>query len=873
MALEMSHAAPLEIAHILFIDIVGYSKLPVDLQRGAVKQLQRVVQGCSGFVGSQQNGDLLCIPTGDGMALAFWRSPETPVRCAIEVSRALRQDGEVQVRMGIHSGPVYRISDISSKENLAGAGMNLAQRVMDCGDGGHILLSSSVAEVLQDISAWSGLVHLLGDVEVKHGARLKLYSLYSDEYGNPARPQRRFIAPVNDIVNSPPSAEDQSKEPGMVAANRSKVQVQAAKPWGWLSAVVMFLFVAVAGTFWFSQNRKTVLTEKDSVVLADFANSTGDAVFDGTLRQGLAVQLTQSPFLNLVPEQQIQRTLLLMGQAPGARLASDTARQLCQRIAAAAVVEGSITRLGSEYVLGLKAVSCQSGDPLAEEQVQAARKEDVLQALSRASAQLREKLGESLSTVKKFDTPLDQATTPSIEALLAYTLGRRKYILHSDSTGAIPLFQRAIDLDPNFAMAHLSLGLCQLNLGQRGLASDSIRKAFELREHVSQWEKFAIESRYFFAVVGDLVKARKIYRLWAQIYPREVIPLSVLAGEIDPELGRYDEALVDAREALTLGPWDPEQYEVLVVAYINLNQLENARVTADEANQKKLESIDLHWHLYHLAFLQKDEREMARQVTWSLGKEGVEDLLLSYQADTAAFTGQIEKARELSRRAVASAEQAGQKETAAGFQAESAMREALFGNFAEARILATDALALSTSPDVEARAAFALAVAGGPADRLADDLAQRFPEDTTVQYIFLPVIRAQLALNRRDPAQAIKELETSAPFELGKASPEEIFPFALYPIYVRGKAFLAANNGKQAAVEFQKILDRPALVLNEPIGILALQGLARSYVLQQQPDKARASYQEFMSVWHEADDRSPIFHEASSEYSQLGGAK
>ena len=872
MALEVSHAAPLEIAHILFIDIVGYSKLPVDLQRGAVKQLQRVVQGCSGFVGSQQNGDLLCIPTGDGMALAFWRSPEAPVRCAIEVSRALRQDGEVQVRMGIHSGPVYRISDISSKENLAGAGMNLAQRVMDCGDGGHILLSSSVAEVLQDISAWSGLVHLLGDVEVKHGARLKLYSLYSDEYGNPARPQRRFIAPVNDIVNSPLSAEDQSKEPGVVAAHRSKVQVQAAKPWGWISAVVIFLFAVVAGTFWFSLNRKTVLTEKDTVVLADFANSTGDDVFDGTLRQGLAVQLTQSPFLNLVPEQRIQRTLLLMGQAPGARLASDTARQLCQRIAAAAVVEGSITRLGSEYVLGLKAVSCQSGDPLAEEQVQAARKEDVLQALSRVSAQLREKLGESLSTVKKFDTPLDQATTPSFEALQAYTLGRRDLILHSDSIAAIPLFQRAIDLDPNFAMANLSLGLCHMNQGERGLASDSFRKAFELREHTSDWEKFAIESRYYYGVVGNLVKAREIYRLWARIYPREDIPLSVLA-EIDPQLGRYDDALADSREALTRRPWNPENYEGLIVAYMNLNQPGNARATADQANQKELESIDFHGHLYHLAFLQKDEGEMARQVAWSVGKEGVEDLLLSYQADTAAYTGQIEKARELSRRAVASAEQAGEKETAAGYQAESAMKEALFGDLAGSRKLATDTLALSTSRDVEARAAFALALAGDPADRLADDLAQRFPQDTVIQFVFLPVIRAQLALNRRDPAQAIKELDTSAPYELAKASPMEIFPFALYPVYVRGKAFLASNNGKQAAVEFQKILDRPALVLNEPIGILALQGLARSYVLENQPDKARATYQEFMSLWRDPDARIPIFREASSDYKQLGGAK
>jgi eukaryotic-like serine/threonine-protein kinase len=370
-----------------------------------------------------------------------------------------------------------------------------------------------------------------------------------------------------------------------------------------------------------------------------------------------------------------------------------------------------------------------------------------------------------------------------------------------------------------------------------------------------------------------LAKAREVYRLWGQIYPHEEIPLGVLGRHIDPQLGRYDDAVVDSREAVRRGPWNPENYEGLVVAYMNLNQLGNARATADEAYQKKLESIDLHAHLYHLAFLEKNEQEMARQVAWSEGKEGVEDLLLSYEADTAAFTGQMDKARELSGRAVASAEQAGEKETAAGYQAESAMRAALFGNLAEARKLATDSLARSTSRDVEARAAFALALAGGRADRLADDLAQRFPEDTLVQFIFVPLIRAQLALNRRDPAQAIKELDKSAPYELGKASPLETFPFALYPVYVRGNAFLASGDGQQAAVEFQKILDRPALVLNEPIGVLALQGLARSYVLQQQPDKARASYQEFMSVWHEADPRSPIFHQATSEYGQLGGVK
>lgn len=706
----------------------------------------------------------------------------------------------------------------------------------------------------------------------------------------------RFICPV-EVTEEPAVALPSTRSAEIVQPNGTETgmvssallpqdSVEAAK--GSTDAIARFLrsrgkwavgagaavVICVGLVFWLYASRQAhSLTDKDSIVLAEFVNTTGDAVFDGTLRQGLAVQLGQSPFLSLVSDQQIQHTLSLMGQPPDARLAAGTARLLCQRIAAAAVVEGSIASLGTEYVIGLRAVSCRTGEVLGEQQVQAARKEDVLKELSRASAQLRKKLGESLSTVERFDTPLDEATTPSLDALLAYTMGRKELILHADCQAAVPLFQRAIDLDPNFAMAHLSLGLCQIHLGQTGLAAESIRKAFELREHASEWEKFAIESRYYFAVVGDLPKARQVYRLWAQIYPREHIPLGVLGQDIDPELGRYDEALADTREALARSPQNPEDYEGLVVAYLNLGQLDKAQATADEASGKKLEAMDLPQHLYHLAFLRKDAGAMTRQAAWAMGKPGLEDVLLSYEADTAAFNGQIEKARELSRRAITSALQAGEIETAAAYQSESAIREGLFEDFAEARKEEEAALAHSTTRDVEARAAFALALAGGPAERLVEDLARRFPEDTMVQFIFLPVIRAQMSLNHRDPARAIKELDVAAPFELGNASLEQAFPFALYPCYLRGNAFLASSKGKEAAVEFQKILDHPGIVINEPIGALAHKDLARAYALMGQLDKAQASYREFMSLWHEADARSPIFHEASLEYRQLGGAK
>jgi serine/threonine protein kinase/tetratricopeptide (TPR) repeat protein len=635
--------------------------------------------------------------------------------------------------------------------------------------------------------------------------------------------------------------------------------------------------VALVGLAWFlwlyvSRPRHR-LTDKDSVVLAEFENRTGEGVFDGMLRQGLTVQLSQSPFLHMVSDEELQRTLSLMGHARGERLTTDIARQLCQRVMAAAVVVGSITSLGNEYVLELRAVSCRTGDALAEEQEQAARKEDVLRALSRASGELRKKLGESLSTVEKFDTPLDQATTPSLDALLAYTLGRRELVLHANQTAAVPLFQRAIDLDPNFAMAHLSLGLCYHNLGQAGSAAESIRKAFDLREHVGEWEKLAVESRYYFSVIGNLVKARQLYRLWGQIYPREPIAVSVLGQEIDPELGRYEDALADSREALVRGPWNPENYEGLFVAYLNLNQLEAARATADEAEMKKLDSVDLHQHLYQLAFLQKDDRVMGQQAAWAAGKPGVEDVLLSYQADTAAFVGEIERARELSRRAIASAEQVGEKETAAVYQAQSAVREALFGYAAEARKQAADALALSAGREVEARAAFALALAGGgSAQSLADDLDRRFREDTVVQFIFLPTIQAQLALNNGDVVKAIKALDTGASYELGNASPLNV-PFALYPVYLRGNAFLAIHRGTEAAVEFQKILASPGIVLNEPIGALARKGLACAYALKGETEKARGSYQAFINLWREPDAQIPVFQQAKSEFSELSRSR
>ncbi len=613
----------------------------------------------------------------------------------------------------------------------------------------------------------------------------------------------------------------------------------------------------------FTFGRGAAMTGAAVVIIVLAIGTTGDSVFDDALRQGLAVQLEQSPFLTLVSEQRIQQTLRLMDQPPDARLTPEIARDLCQRTQSAAVLDGSIARLGSQYVLGLKAVNCRTGDSLAQEQATADGKERVLKALGEAAANLRAKLGESLVTVQKLDTPIEQASTPSLEALQAYSLGRKTLVGKGDWAAAAPLFQRAIRLDPNFAMAYATLGVDYSNLGETTLASENTKKAYELRERVSEREKFYIESHYYQYVTGDLEKARQAYELWAQTYPRDLVPPSNL-GVIYENLGEYDKALAESREALRLDPESGASYANLVAPYLYLNRLQEARATADEAQAKNLDSPPLRFKLYVLAFLKNDAAGMAQQVAWSAGKPGVEDALLGGEADTAAYSGRLAKARELSRRAVTSAERAEEKENAAGNEAEAALREALFGNAAEARQRAGAALELSTGRDVQFYAALALGFAGDAAraQALADDLAKRFPEDTIVQFNYLPTIHAQLALDRNEASKAIETLRAATPYELGQGG-------GLYPVYVRGEAYLAAHRGSEAATEFQKILDQRGVVENEPIGALAHLGLARAYSMQGDPAKARSAYQDFLRLWSDADADIPVLVAAKAEYAKL----
>jgi serine/threonine protein kinase/tetratricopeptide (TPR) repeat protein len=631
--------------------------------------------------------------------------------------------------------------------------------------------------------------------------------------------------------------------------------------WKVVVASVVVLVALVAGGLYYGSHRAQPLTEKDTVILADFTNTTGDSVFDGTLRQGLSAQLEQSPFLNLLSDQQVAKTLALMTQPKDARLTSELAREVCQRTSSAATIEGSISSLGSEYVVGLKAVNCHSGDLLANEQATASSKEQVLKALGEAATKLREKLGESLASVQKYDAPAESVTTPSIEALQAYTFGVQALAVKNDATAAVPFFQRAISLDPNFAMAYARLGTGYSNLGQTSRAAENQRKAYELRERVSEREKLYIASHYEHQALGDLEAARKTYELWAQTYPRDSAPIGNL-GVIYQTLGEYDKQLAANQEALKLSPGSGLANANLVAAYLNVNRLDEAKATAQEAQAHKLDSPNIHVNLYLADFVQHDAAGMEREAATLMGKPGFEDLMLFSESQTAAYAGQFAKKRELVRRAVDSATRADEKETAASDEAGAAGHEAMAGNAAFAKQQAQAALALSNGRDVEGNGGIALALAGDSAQaaRLADDLAKRFPEDTIVQSEYLPMIHGAAALESGNAAEAVEALVPAMPYELGQA---------LWPAYIRGNAYLKLGQGSAAAVEFQKIVDRPGVVQNDPVGALAHLGLARAYALSGDPAKARTAYQDFLGLWKDADPDIPILKEAKAEYAKL----
>lgn len=666
-----------------------------------------------------------------------------------------------------------------------------------------------------------------------------------------------------------------SSEPQLtlVAASHSRVKVQIREKRSWIVILIAAAtaVVLVTGAVRIMIFRRPPLTAQDTVVLASFANSTADPVFDGTLRQGMEVQLEQSPFLSLVSEQRIRQALRLMGQPADARLAGETARDVCQRAGAAVVIEGSIAPLGRDYVLGLGARNCRTGETLDDEQEQVGRKEDVLAALSHIANRLRSRLGESRRTVQEYSTPLAEATTPSLDALKTYSAGWQVHTAHGASA-ALPFFQRAVEIDPQFAMAHASLGRIYADLDQYGLAAASILHAWQLRDRTSEREKFFITSNYEILVTGNLEAAQQTGEAWARAYPRDPLPHNMLGGMVHKTPGRYDKALAESRKAIELDPYSWIGYYSVGALNVYLGHLEDGEAALRAAAAHGLDADEFIMLAYDIDFLKHDRAGMEREAARARARPGGENWISAREGFVAAYSGQLHNARMISRRAVAQAQQAGQPERAGLWAAGAAVREALVGNRQAAAEWANSALELSNDREVAYGCALSLALAGDTprAQALADRLEHQSPEDTAVRFNYLPAVRAVLALNRAQPQHALELLQTAAPHELG-IPPSAISGLfgALYPIYVRGQVYLALNKPAEAALEFQKILDHPGIVTYDPIGALAYVQMARAHTQAGDKAGAKTAYQTFLTLWRDADPDTPILQRAKAEFGKL----
>ena len=660
-------------------------------------------------------------------------------------------------------------------------------------------------------------------------------------------------------------------QPSSASAVRvADTQAAHSKLWKVLVPVAVILAVAIVGVFYFrSREPAAGLTDKDTVVLADFSNSTGDPVFDDTLKQALAIQLQESPFLSILPERNVRETLKLMGHSPEERLTGDVAQEICQRAGSKAVIAGLIARLGSEYVVGLNAEACPSGARIAMRQERAAKKEDVLDALDHAAAGLRKNLGESLSSIQKFDTPLAQATTPSLEALKSYSLGI-KQVGEKGDTAAIPFFKRAIDLDPNFALAYTGLATAYGNLRETDSAKENYQKAYDLRSRVSVGEDYAISAYYYNDVTGEIEKANQTYELYSQAYPRAWASHNNLGSNF-AALGQWEKGLSETLEANRLNPDSGIPYGNFVEYYCRLNRFGEAKEIYQRARAHNLDVPDLHIYRYGVAFLEGDAQEMQHQADWFAGKLGLEDVSLSFQSDTEAFSGHLAKARELSQRALDSAQRADEKETAAKRGLNDALREAEFGNLAQARSQTSGALALSSARSVRILAALALARTGDTdrAQKMAEELQTQNPLNTKINVYWGPVIRAAIEISRKNPRKAIEILQVTLPYELGVPGPLPEIGVLLYPAYLRGQADLMLREGSAAASEFQKFPDNRSMVINSPLSPLARLQLARAYAMQHDAPKAKAAYQDFLTLWKDADPDIPLLKQAKVEYAKL----
>jgi eukaryotic-like serine/threonine-protein kinase len=682
----------------------------------------------------------------------------------------------------------------------------------------------------------------------------------------------QFSVPEEAIASAEagPVPERTKTSSGASAASAPVASAQMKKPfardWKFLLPTAALLVAAVAGALYWRSTKAHALTEKDTIVLADFANTTGDGVFDDTLRQALSAQLAQSPFLNILPDNRVHEMLRLMGRPAAERLTQDTAREICVRSESKALLSGSIAGLGSHYSLSLAAANCQTGDLLAQEQVETSSKEEVLGALGKATTRLREKLGESLSSIRKFDTPIEQATTSSLEALKNYSVGKRLQVEAGDAE-ALPSYKRASELDPNFALAYADLGLVYGNLGEMRLSKEYLRKAYDLRDRVSETERYRITAFYYAYGTGELEKENQTYELWEQAYPREPLTHHDLAvnysifGQFDKALSEYQTARqLDPRNALTLGN--------LCNVYATTDRLDEANSVLQEARKLNLDHLYLEACAYRLALFQNTASEMERAVAWSVGRPGEEDVMLNIESARQVYLGRLEKARELTRRAIETERRDGLKEVAADTEASCALREAEMGNSQVARRQLASALA--TGEDVRDRAALTFVILGdtSQAQKFADELSTLHPLDTYVQRVELPGIRARIEIAHGKASQAIETLQGAAPFGLGTCGYASSTGLWCLPFRL-GEVYLAAGQGAAAAAQFQELLNHRHVLMGSYLAPLAQLGLARAYALAGDMAKARSAYQDFFALWKDADPDIPVLKEAKAEYAKL----
>ena len=636
------------------------------------------------------------------------------------------------------------------------------------------------------------------------------------------------------------------------------------RPRNWLrlTLVTVMVIALIAGIVYWHSQRASALTEKDTIVLADFNNTTGDAAFNDTLKQALAIQLEQSPLLTVLSERKVIETMRLMNRPADQRITKEVAAEVCLRNNSKLLLEGSIAAIGDHYLITLKATNCQTGDSIASAVAEAENRNQVVKVLGEVGNQLRKKLGESRPSVEKFNTPLERATTSSLEALVAFTQAQKML----SQASAIPYLKRALEMDPNFARAYASLGAVYHNLGDTKSEIENLNKAYELRDRVSQREQLQFEGYHYMLVTGQMEKAIETYSEWIQTYPEDPKPHATL-GFIYTQLGRYKKAEIEMLEGIRLS--GHSDYNLIGV-YVCLNRLDDAQALLEQARRRD-DSPFLRELTYSLAVLRGDNAAMQEQLAWAMGRPGEEDRLLSAQSDTEAYYGRIAKARQLSAGAVQSAKHAEVQEAAAEWRANEALREAETGNSVGARQRAAEALALNPEPDVEVKAALALARAGdaGRAQKLVDKLNHELPLDTMTQNYWLPTIRAAIELGKFNPSEVIDILKVTTPYELGSTTAGVAAFGSLYPVYIRGQAYLQAGQGQQAAVEFQKMLDHRGIIGNFALGALAHLQLGRAQAMIGDQQAARKSYQDFFALWKDADPDVPFLEQAKAEYAKL----